>query len=145
MNLAITVIRSRRRTLALEIRPDCTVIIRAPLSCTDAEIRRFVSLKESWILNHLEKMRSETGLSGRDSAALCEVRSPGGGPLRQGHHPEPEDPLGQLQRRREPEFQLSADDGSARSQGLRRGTRTVPQKRAEPLRPFLGGGGTHPA
>ena len=69
MNLAITVIRSRMRTLALEIRPDCTVVVRAPLSCPDAEIRRFVSLKESWILSHLEKMRSETGLSGRDSAA----------------------------------------------------------------------------
>ena len=69
MNLSITVIRSRRRTLALEIRPDCTVTVRAPLACTDAEIRRFVSLKESWLLTHLEKMRSETGLSGRDSAA----------------------------------------------------------------------------
>ena len=66
MDLAITVIRSRRRTLALEIRPDCTVIVRAPLSCTDAEVRRFVSLKEAWILKHLEKMQSETGLSGRD-------------------------------------------------------------------------------
>ena len=69
MNLAVTVIRSRRRTLALEIRPDCTVVVRAPLSCTDSEIRRFVSLKESWLLDHLEKMRSETGLSGRDAEA----------------------------------------------------------------------------
>ncbi len=53
MNLSITVIRSRRRTLALEIRPDCTVTVRAPLACTDAEIRRFVALKEAWILSHL--------------------------------------------------------------------------------------------
>ena len=139
MDLAITVIRSRRRTLALEIRPDCTVIVRAPLSCTDAEVRRFVSLKEAWILKHLEKMQSETGLSGRDPEtpehlsrqeleALAEAAmkdlpercakfaplvgcTPRRGQLRPDHHPEPEDPLGQLQRRRKPEFQLSADDG----------------------------------
>ena len=58
MNLPITVIRSRRRTLSLEIRPDCTVVVRAPLRCSEAEIRRFISEKEGWLLRHLEKMRS---------------------------------------------------------------------------------------
>ena len=69
MNLSITVIRSRRRTLALEIRPDCTVTVRAPLACTDEEIRRFVARKESWILSHLEKMRSETARTDPASGA----------------------------------------------------------------------------
>ena len=58
MNLPITVIRSRRRTLSLEIRPDCTVVVRAPLRCSEAEIRHFISEKEGWLLRHLEKMRS---------------------------------------------------------------------------------------
>ena len=58
MNLPVTVIRSRRRTLSLEIRPDCTVVVRAPLRCSEAEIRRFISEKEGWLLRHLEKMRN---------------------------------------------------------------------------------------
>ncbi len=75
MNLSITVIRSRRRTLALEIRPDCTVTVRAPLACTDEEIRRFVARKESWILSHLEKMRSETARMDPASGALRRLSS----------------------------------------------------------------------
>ena len=142
MNLSITVIRSRRRTLALEIRPDCTVTVRAPLACTDEEIRRFVARKESWILSHLEKMRSETARTDPASDAPRRLSSRELKALADAAMKDLEDPLGQLQRRRKPEFQLPPDDGSSGDPGLRRGARAVPQKRTEPLRPFLGGGGT---
>ena len=40
---AYTLIRSRRRTLALEITKDCKLLVRAPLRCSEETIRAFVA------------------------------------------------------------------------------------------------------
>ena len=50
-------IRSRRRTLALEITKDCRVLVRAPLRLSQAKIDAFVSNHEAWIQTHLEQQR----------------------------------------------------------------------------------------
>ena len=50
-------IRSRRRTLALEITKDCRVLVRAPLRLSQAKIDAFVSSHEAWIQTHLEQQR----------------------------------------------------------------------------------------
>ena len=50
-------IRSRRRTLALEITRDCRVVVRAPMGLPRAEIQRFVAGREDWIRLHLEEQR----------------------------------------------------------------------------------------
>ena len=50
-------IRSRRRTLALEITKDCRVLVRAPLRLSKAKIDAFVSSHEAWIQTHLEQQR----------------------------------------------------------------------------------------
>ena len=42
--------RSKRRTLALEVRDDGQVIARAPLRMPEAHIRRFLREKEDWII-----------------------------------------------------------------------------------------------
>ncbi len=52
-----TLIRSKRRTLSLEIARDLTVRVRAPLRCPKDEIDRFVQRHEGWIVAHLEKQR----------------------------------------------------------------------------------------
>lgn len=52
-----TLIRSRRRTLSMEIRRDLTVLVRAPLHCSKGEIDRFVQRHENWIVTHMEKQR----------------------------------------------------------------------------------------
>lgn len=52
----ISLLRSRRKTLALEIRPDGSILVRAPQRMADGEIRRFVSEKADWIERHLEKL-----------------------------------------------------------------------------------------
>lgn len=52
----IEVIRSNRKTVAIEIRPNATVLVRAPLIMKDAEIRKFIKEKENWILTHLEQV-----------------------------------------------------------------------------------------
>ena len=50
-------IRSRRRTLALEITRDCRVLVRAPLRTSQARIDAFVSAHQDWIARHLEDQR----------------------------------------------------------------------------------------
>lgn len=53
-----TLIRSRRRTVALEITRDCRLLVRAPLSYPESDIRNFVSRSQSWIDRHMEQMRA---------------------------------------------------------------------------------------
>ena len=49
------VIRSARRTVAVEITRDCRVLVRAPLQMKDRDIERFLQLKSPWIAAHLAR------------------------------------------------------------------------------------------
>ena len=49
----LQLIRSRRKTLAIEIPGENLVLIRAPLRLPEAEIRRFVAERQPWIQKHL--------------------------------------------------------------------------------------------
>lgn len=46
-------IRSNRKTIAIQIKNDGRVIVRAPMCVSFAEIQRFVKVKENWIAKHL--------------------------------------------------------------------------------------------
>lgn len=48
--------RSRRKTLAIHIKPDGKIEVRCDYSVKDAIIREFVQSKEKWINNHLERI-----------------------------------------------------------------------------------------
>lgn len=50
-------IRSRRRTLALEITGDCRVLVRAPARLSQARIDAFVESHAAWIEKHLARQR----------------------------------------------------------------------------------------
>lgn len=50
-------IRSRRKTLALEITKDCRVLVRAPMRLSQARIDAFVENHTEWIARHLEQQR----------------------------------------------------------------------------------------
>ena len=50
-----TVVRSCRRTMALEITRDARVLVRAPYRASDAAIRRFVDAHQQWIVTHLAR------------------------------------------------------------------------------------------
>lgn len=50
-------IRSRRKTLALEITRDCRVVVRAPQRTPKAFIEDFVRRHETWIQRHLAEQR----------------------------------------------------------------------------------------
>lgn len=52
-----TLIRSRRRTMALEITRDGQLIVRAPQRTPQAVIDRFVASHADWIATHLKKQQ----------------------------------------------------------------------------------------
>ena len=50
-------IRSKRKTLAIEITRDARLVVRAPLHCSQARIQQFLAEKQDWITLHLQKMQ----------------------------------------------------------------------------------------
>ena len=56
-------IRSRRKTLALEITRDCRILVRAPQRISQARIDAFVAQHTDWIVRHLERQRQRAASS----------------------------------------------------------------------------------
>ena len=52
----IELIRSKRRTIVIEITTDCRVVVKAPYGASKAVIDRFIGEKADWISKHLKKM-----------------------------------------------------------------------------------------
>ncbi len=50
-------IRSARRTVALEVTPDCRVLVRAPLRLSKKQIDGFVEKHTQWLEKHLERQQ----------------------------------------------------------------------------------------
>ena len=59
---AYTVVRSSRKTLSLEIRPDGTILVRAPKRLSDRAIREFVASREGWLRAKLKKYESRPAI-----------------------------------------------------------------------------------
>ena len=55
----IPIIRSARKSISLEIRPDTSVVVRAPLKASERDIRAFISRHENWIEKHLAAMQKK--------------------------------------------------------------------------------------
>jgi len=58
VEIRYTLIRSDRRSLSLQIKPDGTLIVRAPKRMPAAEIRAFLAEKQDWIADHLRQAES---------------------------------------------------------------------------------------
>lgn len=67
MKYTVTVQRSRRRTLSIEVQADGNVLVKAPLSSTETEIQAFLDDKQDWIASAVEEAR-------RKEAALVGVQ-----------------------------------------------------------------------
>ena len=53
--LGYTIVRSSRKTLSLEIRPDGSILVRAPKRLSGRAIRDFVASREGWLREKLKK------------------------------------------------------------------------------------------
>ena len=150
------IIRSSRKTLAIQVSVSGQVTVRAPHTMPDSTIQRFLSQKESWILKHLSHSASRPAqpasfgippqlLYGIRQKNIQKknrsLRQKNGRNLRPYHDPGTKNPLGKLHQRRKPEFQLAADLRPGKSPGLCCSTRTFPQKRNESFPCLLCSGG----
>lgn len=61
------IIRSTRRTIALELTPD-GLLVRAPRNMSQKDIYAFVESKQGWIEKHQKKLREQKQLSNQYSA-----------------------------------------------------------------------------
>lgn len=55
--MKVTVIRSNRKTVAIQVNSDLSVTVRAPHSASEKDIEEILNKKEAWISKHIEKMK----------------------------------------------------------------------------------------
>ena len=76
MNIEISqVLRSKRRTLALEILHDARLVVRSPFKLSDAAIEEFIQKKSGWIVRTQEKIKNRRGYAAICCGHLTEGRS----------------------------------------------------------------------
>jgi hypothetical protein len=60
LQIQVTVIRSNRKTVAIQVNPDLSVTVRAPRRASDKYIEQILKEKESWIQKHIEQIREKS-------------------------------------------------------------------------------------
>ena len=63
------IIRSDRKTLSLQIKPDGRIIARAPKRMKQADIESFINSKSAWLEKHLSRLKASQGAGEKLSAA----------------------------------------------------------------------------
>ena len=58
--LKYKIIRTARKTVAIQIKPDKTIIVRAPKRMSKEQIYRLVQSKEKWIQKHLQELENHS-------------------------------------------------------------------------------------
>ena len=59
MNENIKLVRSKRKTISIEITPEAQIIVRAPYYASVSEINRLIGEKADWIDKHLRAMKEK--------------------------------------------------------------------------------------
>lgn len=58
-HMKVEVIRSKRKTAAIQIRQDLSVAVRVPVWISEREIENILREKEPWIRKHIEKIKAQ--------------------------------------------------------------------------------------
>ena len=67
-----SVVRSRRKSICIEIDRDLNIKVRAPLRMTDSQIQSFVDSRQNWIRSHLEIMQKRiSNMSGEKNPSTA--------------------------------------------------------------------------
>ena len=71
----IKIIRSKRKSLSLEVREDCTVVLRAPVWCSDRTINNFIEEKRDWLATAIDRQeRRNTNKVSLDEKRIAELK-----------------------------------------------------------------------
>jgi Predicted metal-dependent hydrolase len=54
--LSAFLVRSRRRTVSLQVNPDLSLLLKAPFEVPEEELRDFLQRRSRWALRHIERM-----------------------------------------------------------------------------------------
>lgn len=54
---SIKIIKSKRKTISLQIKPDSSIELKVPLQTTNAQIQEFLRQKSDWIEKHFQKVQ----------------------------------------------------------------------------------------
>ena len=57
--MEVTVIKSNRKTVAIQVNSDLSVTLRVPRWATQRDIQKILKEKETWILKHIEDIRQK--------------------------------------------------------------------------------------
>lgn len=74
----IRIIRSRRKTISIQIDENLQITVRAPLRTSDVAIRNFIEERSAWIEKHLQKMKKwqeEMQTAQEDILTMEEIRA----------------------------------------------------------------------
>ena len=63
MEISYRIIRSDRRTIALQIKPDGEILVRCPRKLPEREVASFVDSKRSWLEKYLRRQKPVVALS----------------------------------------------------------------------------------
>ena len=69
----VEIIRSRRKTLSLQISPDGRVVARAPLRMPEKDIRDFIRRRSDWIEKHLSRIADSAKVPAMTEEELREL------------------------------------------------------------------------
>ena len=70
------IIRSNRKSLALEIKPKEGLIVRVPLRATQTQVEKFINKHRDWIESHLQKMQErQEALANVDKLSMDEINA----------------------------------------------------------------------
>ena len=57
--MEVTVIKSNRKTVAIQVNSDLSVTLRVPRQLTQRDIQKILNEKEAWILKHIEEIKQK--------------------------------------------------------------------------------------
>ena len=70
----VEIIISKRKTLGLEIKPDGSVVARAPMRMKQSEIDKFIDEKSAWIEKHLQKLQTAQAQQGAEKLTYEDIQ-----------------------------------------------------------------------
>lgn len=70
--MQVTIIRSNRKSIAIQVNPDLTVTVRAPMRAKMRDIKRIVLEKEPWINKQIEKFQNSASNSNSLSNSISD-------------------------------------------------------------------------
>ena len=57
--MEVTVIKSNRKTVAIQVNSDLSVTLRVPRQATQRDVQKILKEKETWILKHIEEIKQK--------------------------------------------------------------------------------------